>query len=91
MIRQRKVLTVVDNCTTNVANTKPKKILPTSPIKTFACGKLNGKNPRQADANAILIRAVSGVLLIKDEKIDRRPKPITPVNPAMPFIPSMKL
>ncbi len=44
---------VIDNFTTKEANTNPKKILPTSPIKTFAFGKLKGKKQRQVKENDI--------------------------------------
>jgi hypothetical protein len=35
------------------ANTNPSKILPTSPIKTLALGKLKKRNPRQEKAMQI--------------------------------------
>ena len=34
-----------DTFIVKAAKTNPKKMLPTSPIKTFALGKLNGKKP----------------------------------------------
>ena len=40
--------------TTIPANMKPSRILPTSPMKTFATGMLNGRNPMQHSAIQIL-------------------------------------
>ncbi len=87
----RKTLIVVDNFTTKEAKTKPKKILPMSPIKTLALGKLKGKNPKQAIEITMHIQAMSCSLAIKKEKIAMNPNPRNPVNPAIPFIPSIKL
>ena len=88
---QRNILIVADSFITKKANKNPNDTLPTSPINTLAFGKLKGKKPRQADTKEILINAMSGSLVIKYEKKVISPNPTMPVNPAIPFIPSIKL
>jgi hypothetical protein len=77
--------------TTIEANTKPSRILPTSPIKTFAFGIYKWEEPRQDNAMHTdrTEKRLSPLLRILNAA--RRPKPTIPVIPAMPFIPSMKL
>src|SRR3990170_213593 len=53
---QRNMLIVTESLTTKKANTNPRNILPTSPIKTLALGKLKGRNPIQPVAKIILMR-----------------------------------
>ena len=90
-MRHRNILISADNFTTYAPKVKPRNILPTSPIKTLARGRLRGRNPRQADASAILVTAISLSLKRKSAKKAIKPNPISPVTPAMPLIPSMKL
>ena len=81
----------VDNLRANEANTNPNKTLPTSPINTFAFGKLKGKKPKEPTDKAALIKAILDFSSMQKENTAINPKPINPVKPAIPSIPSIKL
>ncbi|HKZ57733.1 MAG TPA: hypothetical protein VJ024_08520 [Thermodesulfovibrionales bacterium] len=91
MNKQRNILIDVDSSTTKEANTNPNNILPTSPMKTRALGKLKGRKPIQPATKTVLIKKISWAFSIKWEKYAIRPKPTEPINPAIPLIPSIKL
>lgn len=83
--RHRKVEMSYDSLTTREANTKPSNMLPTSPIKTFALGRLNGRKPRQEakmQSDKIIILSSSNI----DAKKAIKANPARPVIPAIPLI-----
>ena len=82
---------LVERLTKREANVNPKRTLPTSPIKTLAFGILKGRKPKQLADNAVLIKAISSLSTMKEEKTAMNPKPTNPVKPAIPSIPSIKL
>ncbi|CAM0789751.1 hypothetical protein MASRES_GEN12896_17940 [Acinetobacter baumannii] len=72
----------------NTANKKPKKLLPTSPIKILAFGKFHTRKPQTIEVIASNIKLLMSYQLYNKARLS--PTDIASIL-AMPLIPSIKL